>query len=520
MVVEELVAKLGLEIDGSTFKIAEELMASARHGFVAIGAAAVAAAGGLAVAIAKTAAHGEAIEKAAQRTGIGVESLQALEYAAERAQVGSEGLRSALNFMAKRGVKDFEAELRRAADELQRMPDGGAKAARAIALFGKHGAALIPMLNKGAAGLDEMTAFAREAGIVLSKDMVEAAAETNDAIEEMKAFLEGLAYTIAGPFLRPVREWLKAAGKWISANRAIISQRVEKAFTALAVAAKSVWQMMKPLVGLAWDLASNVWVLRAGAALLAFMLASTLGSAAMAAATAVRSLAKSFSSMTLSGIGAMIVPALIGAALIALALVAEDVYQFLQGNDSLMGTLGVKYVKWLDKVLAINPEDSALVRGLKYVGQVIFDLQTALQNLDAWIQQNSFLKNVLNTAGHGAGYVLSGAAGMLPGQLGTDAAERQRQHAGAMGFYAGRAGENVVDFGGRNLGAYTAPSPYAPYPYQAGGPVISISGVVVHASPGVDGAAVADDFVARVKAVIGVELRTEYVTARAAAQGP
>jgi hypothetical protein len=248
MIIRELAARLGLDIDQSAFQAADAALGAVKGGLIAIGVFAGAAVVGLAGAVAKTAEYADQIDKAAQRTGIGVESLQALRYAAERADVGMEGLQGALNFMAKRGVKDFEAEFRRAADELARMPAGGARAKRAIELFGRQGAMLLPMLSEGSAGLDEMTRMAREMGLVLSEDGITAGKDLKDAIEELQGSLRGVAYTIAGPLLKPAREWLTRLGEWIRANRVLLAQRFTNAVEGLGKALSVAYRLVEPLV--------------------------------------------------------------------------------------------------------------------------------------------------------------------------------------------------------------------------------------------------------------------------------
>ena len=58
---------------------------------------------------------------------------------------------------AKGNVQPTDAILKQLADRFADMPDGAQKAAAAIALFGKSGAELIPMLNDGAAAMDKFT---------------------------------------------------------------------------------------------------------------------------------------------------------------------------------------------------------------------------------------------------------------------------------------------------------------------------------------------------------------------------
>jgi hypothetical protein len=278
-IVEELAARLGLEIDGEAFAVAEKLLGAVRGGMVGLAAAGAAVGMAVVAAAAKTAAYADATAKAAERTGIAVDSLQALQYAAERADVSAGDLEGALRFAAKRGVKDLEGELLRAAEQFERMPDGAEKAALAMKLFGKQGTALIPMLNKGTAGLDEMTAKAQDMGLVLGADTQEQAAALKDTLEDVQGYLRGLAYTIAGPFLKPIREALERLAKWIREHRPQIQRAFEAIGTAIGTAMKYAAQLIEPVIDLLWRLGGAILGSTTGrvlAALAAFGFALTL----------------------------------------------------------------------------------------------------------------------------------------------------------------------------------------------------------------------------------------------------
>src|SRR5579863_4108866 len=116
------------------------------------------------------------LEDMAQSTGVSTAALSGLEYAASQSGVETGQLDSALERMSKTmlsaatgtgknadafkqlgvSVVDANGQLRPTQDVLadlatkfQSMPDGPMKTAEAIAIFGKSGAALVPLLNKG-----------------------------------------------------------------------------------------------------------------------------------------------------------------------------------------------------------------------------------------------------------------------------------------------------------------------------------------------------------------------------------
>jgi len=93
-------------------------------------------------------------------------------------------------------LKSSNEVLAEAADAFAKMPDGPLKAAAAMALFGRSGVDLIPILNKGSAGLDAMTAQGIKLGTVMSTQQVEAAHKAYLAHQEFNQALSGLANQI------------------------------------------------------------------------------------------------------------------------------------------------------------------------------------------------------------------------------------------------------------------------------------------------------------------------------------
>lgn len=100
-------------------------------------------------------------------------------------------------------IKSFSELLPNLADQFQKMPDGPAKTARAMQLFGKSGADLIPLLNKGSAGVDELMAKADELGVTLGDKDVAAMKEANKNSRLWHASLESVQLQI-GRYVLPV----------------------------------------------------------------------------------------------------------------------------------------------------------------------------------------------------------------------------------------------------------------------------------------------------------------------------
>ncbi len=156
---------------------------------------------------------GDALDEMSQRVGISVETLSVWRPAAEQSGVSGEsfekGLRklsttmleaatgseeAARNFAAV-GVafKNQDGTLRGTdqvlldlAERFKAMPDGAQKTALAVQLFGKAGAELIPFLNQGRDGIEELSAEMQALGVQMSGETAAQAGEFNDALDKLK----------------------------------------------------------------------------------------------------------------------------------------------------------------------------------------------------------------------------------------------------------------------------------------------------------------------------------------------
>ena len=165
----------------------------------------------------------------AQKLGVPVESLTALKHAAKILGVEFDSLQTGLLKLSRGmadapekfedlgiSVRDAKGELRPTADVLkdvaerfQSMPDGAAKTALAMDLFGKSGAAMIPMLNAGSEGITGLMEEAQKLGLVITEETAEAAGKFNENLDKLAGVATGVALIIAG-HLAPVLEQISA----------------------------------------------------------------------------------------------------------------------------------------------------------------------------------------------------------------------------------------------------------------------------------------------------------------------
>jgi hypothetical protein len=212
---------------------------------------------------------GDQAYKTAQKVGMGVEAWQKFEYAAKLADVSSESLAKGiknlgdLTLKAKDGgneaqdtfkrlgiswldsagkVKSTDALMLDMADRFSKMPDGIEKTAMATKVFGKAGMELIPFLNQGRDGIQELMAEAEKLGIVMDAKTAAAAEALNDNLTRLQAssrgmLMQGIAPLI--PFLSSMSdEFVKAKKEGEGASR--MSQALTTGLRLIASAALTV----------------------------------------------------------------------------------------------------------------------------------------------------------------------------------------------------------------------------------------------------------------------------------------
>lgn len=206
--------------------------------FGAIGAAAGIAAitAGIGGAVKGFLETGDALHKMSIRTGLAVESLSALDFAAQQSGTdiqtvekgitrfarviddAGRGLATGTDVLDKLGLSfeeikhaTPEQQLRIVAQRIKALKNPTERAALAQMAFGKSGAQMIPLLEGGAAGLDDLMKQAKDTGNVMSGESAEAAAKFNDTVNTLKHSLQGVGLSVASqvvPKLQMLAEWV------------------------------------------------------------------------------------------------------------------------------------------------------------------------------------------------------------------------------------------------------------------------------------------------------------------------
>ncbi|MHB0784436.1 phage tail tape measure protein [Bradyrhizobium sp. 5.13L] len=188
---------------------------------MAAAAAAVAAAGvAIGVAMKSTIDDMDKLSKTSAKLGVPIEQLSALAYAGELSDVSFEALSKSAAKLSKNlvdaaakptgdaanafralgiSVLDSNGQLKSSdqvlgdvADRFEGLKDGSGKTAAAMAIFGKTGADLIPLLNGGRDGLKEMSDEAAKFGLIVDGPTGKAAEDFNDNLTRLHAVWKGL----------------------------------------------------------------------------------------------------------------------------------------------------------------------------------------------------------------------------------------------------------------------------------------------------------------------------------------
>lgn len=205
---------------------------------------------------------GDQFNEMAEKTGIAVNKISELSFVADQSDTNISAVSESLKFLSKNliGATDdtgasaaaFQAlnlnveelknmsgdqALAKIADEFSNLSSENEKNALAMAIFGRSGTELIPMLNKGSAGIDELRAKARDLGIVMSKDAAEGADALNDRMSQLKAVTDAnwqQAFASALPEINRVMDALDTVKGKTEENGGVLGEVLREALSIVA----------------------------------------------------------------------------------------------------------------------------------------------------------------------------------------------------------------------------------------------------------------------------------------------
>jgi hypothetical protein len=163
----------------------------------------------------------DVVSDLSQKTGVAVKDIAGLQLWFQKGGMGAGSFESAMVKLSRNiaeggdafdrlGIKTKDSGgalrsnvevLKEAADKFANLQDGTLKTALAVELFGKTGADLIPMLNEGSQGLQDMAEMADKLGLTFDEKTVEAAGKFNDTLDFMAGAGQGVARQLAAQLL-------------------------------------------------------------------------------------------------------------------------------------------------------------------------------------------------------------------------------------------------------------------------------------------------------------------------------
>jgi len=209
--------------------------AIAARGFAVAAAGATLAAAAIAVGLRSVVNEADEMGKAAQKVGLTVEELSGLAYTAGLAGVEFNELQSGLVKLTKAmsdvasgaggdaklafdalgiSVKNADGTMKSSAlvmseiaEKFSGYKDGAEKTALALAIFGRAGAGMIPMLNQGAAAIADANAEAKLFGVTISTGLARDSEILNDNMSRLGAAARGMFVAIASKVVPILADW-------------------------------------------------------------------------------------------------------------------------------------------------------------------------------------------------------------------------------------------------------------------------------------------------------------------------
>ena len=261
-----------VRVTADTSDLESGLSAAAKAG-AAFGATISGLAAATAAAVKSIVNMADETTKLAQKTGIAMRELQELAHVANLSGVSVGELQTAVGRLT-RGMSDFarggtsesaralkalgieikntdgtlkssSQVLEQVAEKFSGYRDGAEKTALAIAIFGRAGANMIPMLNGGKAAIIEARKELEQFGAVASDSLGRDSERLNDNLSRLGTFLQGIGVQIAERVVPALAnasdalvQWLRESGAAVAVGNALgaMFQNLEAIVTVAAAA--------------------------------------------------------------------------------------------------------------------------------------------------------------------------------------------------------------------------------------------------------------------------------------------
>lgn len=377
MIVRELITRLGFDVDDAKLKSFERSVNLAKNTALGLSAAVAGMAAGLFAVTKSAAAAGEEIAAGADLVGLTTEEFQKFRHAADLAEVSTEEFATGMRFLAKNigsavqgdkamgkafgslGVRLKDANgktratgevFRELSDRLAAIDDPAVRASVSMDIFGRSGAKMGRFLSGGTKQIDEASRVIEAFGF-FTDESAKAGDAAGDSFLNVMTLIKGLKNEL-GMRLFPLMKGLSDRFvDWAIANKEVIKSKIDSF-------AKVVIKLMGLLLDVAMKLGRfllNLARIFGGVEnslkLVALALASLFAAKMILGIGALIGALKTFSlTALLASASALALPLAIAAIIAMVALLAEDIYVFLQGGDSFIGW----FDQWLRKMAEVS----------------------------------------------------------------------------------------------------------------------------------------------------------------------
>jgi len=384
-IIESFFVSLGFEINTEKLDVFEQKLAAARGTVLAVGAVAATAAAGIGLFVSKVAEGIDELGDFADVEQVSVEALQEIGYAAQLSGSSLEAVKASVSGVNKtvgeaalgigRGaqtfeklgmsaknadgsIKSFDQVLEEVAGKME-----GLSRQEQIALAEKLGIdrSLIPLLAKGRDELEALRKEAQAFGVATEED-AQKAGELMDSLDRTRFMLGALGKYIAVGFMPQVTAVLDGFRSWVVAHQDIIKSGIGNALKVVTAIIGTMWDWT---VRLADGFVSLVkWLF--SFKVVAYAAAAAVGALISAGAFQffvglVSIIGKATGKMAAFNFTALLIPAIIGAIILALGLLIDDYVNWKEGNESVIGDLIEQFPWLLDIIQTIEQAVGSLI---------------------------------------------------------------------------------------------------------------------------------------------------------------
>lgn len=227
---QDSIAKTDSKALGMAKTLGKGIITAAKWG-AALAGAAVAAGTAVFAAASKVAEAGDEIDKGSQKLQVTAEQYQKLAFAAERSGTSIDTLAVANKTLQK---SDFSGNLYDAVKSVASISDASERAAKAVELFGsKAGQEMLPLLNAGAEGVQELFDQVDKLGGLMSNEAVTASAKYQDSLTNLKYAFSGFKNRLMSGFLPGMTKVMDGVALIISGNMEDGKESVEDGIDAI-----------------------------------------------------------------------------------------------------------------------------------------------------------------------------------------------------------------------------------------------------------------------------------------------